>query len=86
MAAAAVAPSLDALLRSPTSYKVEDDPMRVWDKGVFLNELLRLGLALSQDSNETVSSSLVKKTPLQKGTYKGTKMALTELYSWLEEA
>ena len=75
-------PKLEDILNGKTNYDVEIDSMVVWDKGVFQNELRRQGLVQSSGPD----GKLAANTGLQKGTYKGTKMALTELYSLVEEA
>ena len=79
-------PTLDDLLNGEINHDVEEDPMVVWDKGVFLNELQKQGLVLSTTSDGAVDGSLTANAGLSKGTYKGTQMALTELYSLIEEA
>lgn len=60
--------------------------MQVWDKGVFINELLKQGIALSTNENGTIDGGLVADKGLQKGSYMGTRLALTEIYSILEDA
>ena len=60
--------------------------MVVWDKGVFLNELQKQGLVLSTSTDGAVNGDLVANKGLRKGTYKGTQMALTEIYSLVEVA
>ena len=79
-------PTLDDLLNGGIKHDVEEDPMVVWDKGVFLNELQKQGLVLSTGPDGAVDGNLAANTGLRKGTYKGTQMALTELYSLIEEA
>ncbi|KAI1052890.1 hypothetical protein LB506_010100 [Fusarium annulatum] len=78
--------TLDEILNSKVNYAVEDDPLEVWDKGVFLNELLRQGIVLSTDKTGALDGKLVARKGLQTGTYMGTRLALTELYKILEEA
>lgn len=72
-------PSLEDILRGEINHDVEEDPMVVWDKGVFLNELQKQGLVLTTSSDGAVDGDLAANTGLRKGTYKGTQMALTEL-------
>ncbi|KAK7397655.1 hypothetical protein QQX98_012981 [Neonectria punicea] len=79
-------PSLDQILNSDIKYDVESDSMSVWDKGVFLNELQRQGIVLSTDNDGALDGTLVADAGLKKGTYKGTQMALTEMYSIIEES
>ncbi|KAL6921066.1 hypothetical protein FSST1_005092 [Fusarium sambucinum] len=67
-------------------HNIEHDPLQVWDKGVFLNELLKQGIALSTNEYGTLDGDLVADEGLKKGTYKGTRLALTEIYSILEDA
>ena len=78
--------TLDEILNGEIKYDVEKDDMVVWDKGVFLNELQKQGLVLSTSTDGAVNGDLVADTGLTKGTYKGTQMALTEVYSLIEEA
>ena len=79
-------PTLDDLLNGGIKHDVEADPMFVWDKGVFLNELQKQDLVLSTSSDGAVDGNLAANAGLRQGTYKGTRMALTELYSLVEEA
>lgn len=69
--------ALNDILYGKLEHNVEDDPMVVWDKGVFQNELLRQNYVLG-DSPDAPPT-------LQKGTYAGTALALTELYRSHEE-
>ncbi|KAH7165022.1 lipoxygenase [Fusarium sp. MPI-SDFR-AT-0072] len=78
--------TLDEILNSKVNYAVEDDPLEIWDKGVFLNELLRQGIVLNTDKTGALDGKLVARKGLQTGTYMGTRLALTELYKILEEA
>ncbi|KAI3585493.1 lipoxygenase [Fusarium oxysporum f. sp. albedinis] len=78
--------TLDEILNSKVNYAVEDDPLEVWDKGVFLNELLRQGIVLNTDKTGALDGKLVARKGLETGTYMGTRLALTELYKILEEA
>ncbi|KAF9875155.1 Oleic acid lipoxygenase [Colletotrichum karsti] len=78
--------SLNDILASNINYDVEEDQMIVWDKGVFLNELQKQGLALHTGSNGVIDGSLAAHSGLKKGTYKGTRLALTEIYSMAEES
>ncbi|KAF4989606.1 hypothetical protein FGRMN_9013 [Fusarium graminum] len=77
---------LDDILNSGINHKIEEDPMKVWDKGVFINELLKQGIALSTNQDGTIDGGLVADKGLQKGSYMGTRLALTEIYSILEDA
>ncbi|RGP71326.1 lipoxygenase 1 [Fusarium sporotrichioides] len=77
---------LDSILSSGLEHNIEHDPLEVWDKGVFLNELLKQGIALSTNEYGTLDGDLVADEGLKKGTYKGTRLALTEIYSILEDA
>lgn len=79
-------PSLGDILTRKIKYDVEDDEMSVWDKGVFLNELQKQGIVFKTNNDGTISSGLAAGTGLKTGTYMGTRMALTEIYSLLEEA
>jgi hypothetical protein len=79
-------PSLDDILKGKINHDVEDDPMIVWDKGVFLNELHRQGIVLKTSKSGVINGDLAARTGLKQGTYKGTQMALTEIYSLIEEA
>ena len=77
---------LDQLLSGKINHRVEEDPMVIWDKGVFMNELQKQGIVLSTDADGAIDGGLAADRGLRKGTYKGTQMALTEIYSLLEEA
>ncbi|KAF9694029.1 hypothetical protein EKO04_007817 [Ascochyta lentis] len=79
-------PKLGDILKRKINYDVEEDDMIVWDKGVFLNELQKQGIVFKTNVDGTVSGSLATGTGLKKGTYRGTRMALTEIYSMIEEA
>jgi hypothetical protein len=79
-------PRLGDILKSEIIHNVEEDNMIVWDKGIFLNELLKQGIALETNGNGTVDGNFVAKRALKQGTYKGTQLALTEIYSLIEEA
>ncbi|KAI1413994.1 lipoxygenase [Hypoxylon sp. FL1857] len=73
-------------LSDEINHRIEDDPMIVWDKGVFLNELHRQGIVLSTGKDGAIDGSIEADMGLRKGTYQGTQMALTEMYSLIEEA
>ncbi|CAG9982205.1 unnamed protein product [Clonostachys byssicola] len=77
--------NLERILGGEIRHKVEKDPLTVWDKGVFLNELHNQGLVLKTDKSGATSGEFADATELKKGTYHGTKLALTELYSMIEE-
>jgi hypothetical protein len=79
-------PQLGDILNREIRYDVEEDNMVVWDKGVFLNELQRQGIVLATNSNGSLDGSVAANAGLKQGTYKGTQMALTEIYSLVEEA
>jgi hypothetical protein len=79
-------PGLYDILNAHIKHDIEEDPMIVWDKGVFLNELHKQGIVLTTDDNGAINGSLAARTGLRKGSYKGTRMALTEIYSLIEEA
>lgn len=76
---------LDDVLNSKILHDVEGDVMTVWDKGVFLTELLKQGIALDTDEDGNINGDLATDSRLKKGTFKGTQMALTEIYSMIEE-
>ncbi|KAH7191718.1 lipoxygenase [Fusarium flagelliforme] len=85
-ASAPLQSKLDEILNSGINHKIEEDPMQVWDKGVFINELLKQGIALSTNDDGTIDGGLVANKGLEKGSYMGTRLALTEIYSILEDA
>lgn len=60
--------------------------MVVWDKGVFLHELMKQRIALDTNKGGEVNGHLATESRLKKGTYKGTQLALTEIYSMIEES
>ncbi|KAJ4341522.1 hypothetical protein N0V95_007196 [Ascochyta clinopodiicola] len=79
-------PKLGDILTKKIKYDVEEDEMVVWDRGVFLNELHKQGIIFKTNVDGTVSGKLATGAGLKNGTYGGTRMALTEIYSLLEEA
>ncbi|KAH6612136.1 lipoxygenase 1 [Boeremia exigua] len=79
-------PRLGDILGRDIVHDIEDDDLNVWDKGIFINELLKQGIALRTGDNGEVGSRLAARRGLAQGTYRGTRMALTELYSLIEEA
>lgn len=79
-------PRLENILGKEIIHHVEEDDMSVWDKGIFINELLKQGIVLNTSENGTVDGSLAASRGLRQGTYKGTRLALTEIYSLTEEA
>lgn len=79
-------PKLGDILKAKITHDVEEDPMVIWDKGVFLTELHKQGIALDTDDGGCVNGGLAADSRLKKGTYKGTQLALTEIYSMIEEA
>ncbi|KAJ4312486.1 hypothetical protein N0V94_007417 [Neodidymelliopsis sp. IMI 364377] len=79
-------PELSEVLKRKIKYNVEDDDMVVWDKGIFLNELHRQGIVFKTNKDGIVDGTLAAGRGLRKGTYKGTRMALTEIYNLIEEA
>ena len=79
-------PTPDDILNGMPRQDVEDDPMILWDKGVFLNELTKQGIVLATRDDGAVNGDLAATTGLKKGTFKGTQLALTEIYSLIEEA
>ncbi|KAJ8111385.1 hypothetical protein OPT61_g6006 [Boeremia exigua] len=79
-------PRLGDILGHDITHDVEDEDMSVWDKGVFLNELLKQGIVLNTGNDGVFNGSLAATKALKQGTYKGTRMALTEIYSLIEEA
>ncbi|KAI0594879.1 hypothetical protein F4775DRAFT_595890 [Biscogniauxia sp. FL1348] len=72
-------PKLDDIVKGHIKYHVKDDPMVIWDKGVFINELQKQGIVLRTDRNGSVPGHLAAQKRLVKGTYHGTRMALTEV-------
>lgn len=79
-------PRLGDILGRKITHHVEADDMSVWDKGIFLNELLKQGIVLNTSDNGSVNGSLAASRGLRQGTYRGTRLALTEIYSLIEEA
>lgn len=74
------------VLNGGIKHDVEEHQMTVWDRGVFLNELHRQGIVLRTGNDGAIDGRLAAKKGLTKGTYAGTRMALTEIYSLIEEA
>jgi hypothetical protein len=79
-------PRLGDILTKDITHNVEDDEMTVWDKGIFINELLKQGIVLNTDGSGAVDGSLAAERGLRQGTYRGTRLALTEIYSLIEDA
>lgn len=79
-------PRLEDILRSDITHDVGIDDMSVWDKGTFISELLKQGIVLRTDEHGGLDGSLNTTKGLKQGTYRGTRMALTEIYSLIEEA
>jgi hypothetical protein len=79
-------PNVHDVLKPGINHNIDDDPLSFWDRGVFLNELLKQGIVLAATKDGGIDGDLVAKKGLKTGTYKGTRMALTELYSLIEEA
>lgn len=79
-------PRLGDILGKKIQHDVEDDVLDVWDKGIFINELLKQGIIFNTSDKDGVNGSLAASRGLRKGTYRGTSLALTEIYSLIEEA
>ncbi|KAI9899266.1 hypothetical protein N3K66_005727 [Trichothecium roseum] len=77
---------LDEVLKSKPKSPVEDEPLKVWDKGVFDNELRKQGIVLTTTPRGAIDGGLATDECIEQGTYEGTQMALTEIYSRLEDA
>jgi hypothetical protein len=78
-------PTLSDILKSKLNHNVDEDEMVVWDKGVFMIELHRQGFMID-NSKGSADGQVVARKGLQQGTYQGTRMALTEVYSMMEES
>lgn len=76
---------LNKVLNAGIKYPVNDTTLGIWDKGVFLNELQRQDIVLSTGQNGSANDNLVAKRGVRKGTYKGTQLAMTEMYSIIED-
>ncbi|KAI1159610.1 lipoxygenase [Nemania serpens] len=74
------------ILKGGIKHDVEEHLMTVWDRGVFLSELHKQGIVLRTGINGAADGRLAAKKGLTQGTYTGTRMALTEIYSLVEEA
>ena len=86
-AALAITPAED-----PPEYdypdRIEDAPFRGWDNKIFAQELVRSQIAprvtnLSNDNERTESETGTGQ--IQHGTWGGTQLALTEMYSRIEQ-
>ena len=80
-------PSLQYLLKD-TPKKIEDAQLTAWDAGVFNQELVQLKIApivsdLTKPDLPTQSEE--NDGDIQEGTWAGTQLALTELYSRIEQ-
>ena len=80
-------PSVDELFNGVPK-DVKDYRLKHWDKGVFSLELLNLSITPSTvDISDGVVSGPLK-IPLgqvKEGTYSGTQLALTEMFSRIEK-
>lgn len=77
---------LNKVLNAGIKYPVDESRLGIWDKGVFLNELQRQDIVLSTGEDGNAHDSLVAKRGVRKGTYKGTQLAITEMYSIIEDS
>ncbi|EEU36715.1 uncharacterized protein NECHADRAFT_51785 [Fusarium vanettenii 77-13-4] len=77
---------LDKILKGKVRNDVEKEDLQVFDKGVFMNELLRIGIALETTKQGVLKGGLVASEGIKKGTFKGTQLAMTEMYKIIEEA
>lgn len=77
---------LDKILKGKVRNDVEEKDLQVFDKGVFMNELLRIGIALETTEQGVLKGGLVASEGIKKGTFKGTQLAMTEMYKIIEEA
>lgn len=77
---------LDEILKGEPQHSIDEDPLAAWDKGVFINELQRRGIVLSISPQGALNGELAADEGIGEGTYDGTQMALTEMYSRLEDA
>jgi len=78
---------LHLILHPSNTERVKQDELTVFDKGLFLAELRRQGIAFASTAGRPngLGGSLQAKCGLSTGTYKGTKMAGLELYKLFEE-
>lgn len=79
-------PRLGDILGSNIAHDVEEDNLNLWDKGIFLTELLKQKIVLNTSKTGSIDGSLAASRGLRQGTYGGTRLALTEMYSLVEEA
>jgi hypothetical protein len=79
-------PKLGDILGRKITHDVEEEDLDVWDKGIFINELLKQGIVFNTSENGSVDGTLAASRGLRQGTYRGTRLALTEIYNLIEEA
>lgn len=79
-------PSKEEILRDvPES--ITDYPLQHWDKGVFSLELLNQAIDPVPIAHGKGARSVhFPKGQIKRGTYKGTQMAITEMYNRIETA
>ncbi len=80
-------PKLYFLLKS-TPKNIEDAPLETWDAGVFNQELVALKTAPKSNhlaSTEFTTTSEENEGQISEGTWAGTQLALTEMYSRIEK-
>lgn len=66
---------------------ITDYPLQHWDKGVFSLELLDQAITPVPITHGRGSRSVhFPKGQIKRGTYKGTQMAITEMYNRIETA
>jgi hypothetical protein len=73
--------------------RVEDFHLREWDKGIFALELNQLSLfpralpadGVADNNPESLMTGIDIPDPIEKGTFHGTALALTEMYDRIEQ-
>lgn len=68
--------------------KIQDLPLKQWDKAVFSSELVNLNIVPPVNpvkvGQEAADKSTVGNGWIEEGTYAGTQLALTEMYDRIE--
>lgn len=80
------APTIDDLL-ADVPETIEAAPFKAWDRGVFAHELVSLRLVQVIDGVASEKPTEIVEEPkgqIEEGTWGGTQLALTDMYSRIE--
>ncbi len=80
-------PTLDQLL-AEIPEKIEAATFKSWDNGLFAQELVSLQLVQVIDGVASPKTTIIVEEPkgqIEEGTWGGTQLALTDMYSRIEQ-